>query len=291
MRTLLAAIVAAGLAFWPATATPVAAAPPPDPANAWPSPPGANNWSCRPSAAHPNPVVLVHGLYTERVQNWFYLAPQLASHGYCVFAPDYGRNPAAPFPVNLLGGMAPMEQSAVELGAFIDSVLAATGAHKVDIVGHSEGSLMPNYYIKFDGGAAKVDHYVGIAPLWRGSNVLNLATLWATAERSEYDNALIHTADKLCGSCHEFLTGSTFIQRMNSGAVAVPGVTYTMLLTRNDQAVTPYTSGFLASATNIVVQDQCPNDISEHVLMAYDPIVATDVLNALAPHHPEPVRC
>jgi triacylglycerol esterase/lipase EstA (alpha/beta hydrolase family) len=44
-----------------------------------------------------------------------------------------------------------MEESAKQLAAFVDTVREATGADKVDIVGHSEGSLMPDYYVKSSG--------------------------------------------------------------------------------------------------------------------------------------------
>src|SRR5690242_20223928 len=47
-------------------------------------PPGANDFSCQPSAAHPNPVVLVHGLGATMGENWATYAPLLANHGYCV---------------------------------------------------------------------------------------------------------------------------------------------------------------------------------------------------------------
>src|ERR1043166_2161725 len=130
----------AALALWIAAVGPGAAqaqSPPDTP------PPGANDWSCKPSAAHPEPVVLVHGLGANMQSNWSYLSPRLADAGYCVFALTHGRNTSAPFPFDQFGGVVPMEESAEQLGAFIDEVLVATGAAKVDIVGHSEGSLMP----------------------------------------------------------------------------------------------------------------------------------------------------
>src|SRR5437870_2945112 len=48
-------------------------------------PPGANDWSCKPTAAHPNPVVLVHGLMGNKATNWPTFAPLLHNNGYCVY--------------------------------------------------------------------------------------------------------------------------------------------------------------------------------------------------------------
>ena len=53
-------------------------------------PAGANNFRCKPPRAHPDPVVLVHGLGATMSENWRYLSPLLAARGYCVFALTYG---------------------------------------------------------------------------------------------------------------------------------------------------------------------------------------------------------
>ncbi len=107
-------------------------------------PPGANDFNCKPSAAHPQPVVLAHGLMANKTVNWHTMSPLLANDGYCVFALTYGQRPEIDFGVYKPGGLKKMEVSAGQLSEFVDEVLAATGASKVDIVGHSEGSLMPN---------------------------------------------------------------------------------------------------------------------------------------------------
>jgi triacylglycerol lipase len=96
-----------------------------------------------------------------------------------------------------------------------------------------------------------------------------------------------------CASCPEFLAGSDFISKLRDGGIVAPGVTYTSIVTRNDELVSPYTSGIedAPGMTNLVVQKQCPLDQAEHVSMAADPVVAQDVLNALDPKHPGPVPC
>ena len=254
-------------------------------------PPGANNWSCKPSAAHPRPVVLVHGLGATMGENWVSMSPMLARHGYCVFALTYGLAPGE----TVVGGVIPMEQSSHELASFVDRVLAATGAAKVDIVGHSEGTVMPRYYIKHLGGAAKVDHMVALTPLYNGTNLLGLGQVVLLGEKLNpaATGEILSVVGAFCGSCPEFLVGSSYLNELNQGGGAVAGVTYTNIMSRYDELVSPYSSGYLSapSSTNIVLQNQCALDLAEHVGVAFDPIAGQDILNALDPAHAKTPAC
>jgi triacylglycerol esterase/lipase EstA (alpha/beta hydrolase family) len=248
-----------------------------------PPPPGANDWSCRPAAAHPRPVVLVHGTFENRANNWGALSPLLKAAGSCVYALDYGQRP----PGSPLAGTAHVAASAGELAAFVDRVRAASGAAKVDIVGHSQGGMMPRYYLKRLGGAAAVHALVGLTPSNHGTTASGIATL-----AGQIPGGLAAFAAG-CPACTDQFTGSAFLRDLNAGGDTVPGVTYTVITTRYDEVVTPYTSAFLRGprVTNIVVQDQCPSDRSEHLAISYDPVALRDVLNALDPAHAVRAGC
>jgi triacylglycerol esterase/lipase EstA (alpha/beta hydrolase family) len=256
-------------------------------------PPGANDWTCTPSAAHPEPVVLVHGLMGNKATNWPTYAPLLHNEGYCVYALTYGTADQAPEQFrNAFGGLDPIESSAEELKAFVARVLASTGAAKVDIVGHSEGTVMPNYYVKFLGGDQFVDDYVALAPLWHGTNPAGLATLSRMGNPYGFTATQAELFDPFFASGSQMLTGSDFMNKMRSGGTPiVAGVTYTNIVTKYDELVVPYTSGIEPGMTNFVVQKVCALDLGEHFAIASDPVAAQLVLNALDPAHAKRPPC
>jgi triacylglycerol esterase/lipase EstA (alpha/beta hydrolase family) len=246
-----------------------------------PTPPGANDWSCRPSPRHPNPVVLVPAEGTMG-SDWHAASPLLADHGYCVFALNYGGSSGSSS-----GGTAPMEQSAVELKAFIQRVLAATHARRVDLVGHSEGGVMPRYYIKFLGGTRTVRRFVALAPLNHGTSLDGIATL------AKQVPGAVSLVGKLSAADEEMISGSPFMTNLNSPPEAPRPVRYTVIATGDDEVATPYQTAFLAgpNAKNIVLQAQCGEDQVEHTAISYDSIALHDVLNALDPRHATPPVC
>jgi triacylglycerol lipase len=278
------------------------------------APPGSNV-PCTPSAEHPYPVVLVHGLAADQNDNWQTLSPFLADNGYCVFSLTYGNMASDPRPFDEIGGLADMATSAQQLASFVDSVLAATGAPKVDIVGHSEGGTMPDYYLKFLGGSQVVAHFVMLSGVLHGTTFWGLSDLYDLAAAYGFSSE----ADALgsaCASCTEFLAGSSFIQNLDApnadatageaatcpyDGAAVDGVSYTSIATEYDELVQPYTSDFIdprcaagdygIGVDDIVVQDQCATDFADHLSIASDPVAAQDVLNALDPAQAQPVPC
>ena len=233
-------VIATALAF----ATPAAAQAPGVP------PPGANDFSCRSPL---NPVILVHGTFGDMTVSWNLFSPVLKTAGYCVFALDLVRR-----------GMAPIDQSADKLAAFIDEVRARTGAARVSLVGHSQGGMLGRYVAKLRGKLDVIDDIVGLAPPSHGTT-----------------NPLAPRAGFFCPACAEQAAGSELMERLNAPPEAPPPPSYTVVSTRYDRVVTPYRSQALAGATNVVLQDRCPEDITDHVGIVYDPIALQWTLNAL----------
>jgi triacylglycerol esterase/lipase EstA (alpha/beta hydrolase family) len=170
-------------------------------------------------------------------------------------------------------------------------VRAATGAAKVDLVGHSQGGMMPRYYIDFLGGASSVAKLVALAPSNNGTTLDGITELGAQLGILEPTNQFLASS---CEACVEQEVGSSFLKTLNAGGETVPSVSYTVIESNADEVVTPYTNAFLPAAsnvTNILVQNQCSLDGSDHLEIAYDPIALTDVLNALDPSAHLPIPC
>jgi len=281
LRPLAALLLAAAAATVPTAAAHASTAA--DATAAAPSS-GWNDYRCKPSAAHPHPVVLVHGTLGNSVDNWLALAPYLTVRDYCVFSVDYGQLPGVP----LFNGLGPIDESAVQLSAFVDKVLAATGAAEADLVGHSQGGMMPRYYLKFLGGAAKVHALVGIAPDNHGTTLSGLTRLLPYFPGAE---DLISAATP---GLADQIVGSDFLTELNKGGDTVPGVRYTVIATRNDEVVTPWRTQFLSGSNvrNVLLQDLCPLDLSEHLAIGLlDRIAFHEVANALDPAHATATTC
>jgi pimeloyl-ACP methyl ester carboxylesterase len=239
------------------------------------------NLPCRPSAAHPDPVVLLHGINGNQYNGWAFIGPSLANEGYCVYSLNYGGTGPSD------GGTMPIAESAPQIAAYIDAVRAETGASKVDLVGHSEGGFMTEYVPKMiPGAAAKVGKVVALAPPTHGTDLHGVITVVdLLGLRSLVVNG--------CAACQDELPGGPAVTALNDGPIAQPGIAYTTIISTHDETISPYTTAAIdePGVRNLVVQDACPLDPVGHAGLAYDSGVLTMVTNALDPAHPEVVSC
>lgn len=247
------------------------------------APPGANDWNCTPSSEHPNPVVLVNSTATSQALAWQAGSPYLKNNGYCVFTFNYGNMAWLPgqIPLQALGDI---RASGRELAAEVDRVLAATGAAKVDLVGHSQGGgVLPLYYINRLGGDSKVDKMIGISPSNHGTTLNTVAYLRSFVPPVGWwiYNGLHDIAPALTQQA----IGDELSEEVYGMGDTRPGVTYTTVVTKYDQVVTPYDQQYLSGpeVTNITLQDGCPKDQSEHLATMYSERTWRFVLNALSP--------
>ncbi|THV10829.1 triacylglycerol lipase [Nocardioides caeni] len=248
-------------------------------------PPGSNDPDCQLTPARPRPVVLVNFTIGSGWE-WGAGSPFLANNGFCVRNFTYGNvTPLPNFPLQALGDI---EKSARELAAYVDRVRAEFGVAKVDLVGWSQGGGMtPHYYINFLGGADEVHTFIGIAPGNHGSDVngvvrpTTLGPVWQLLLRP------------FLPALAQQITGSELERRIYGDGDTRPGPRYVTIVTQHDEIATPYTSQFLdgPGVTNILLQDGCPADQSEHLSIGVSRRTWGFVLNELAPAEAAPVPC
>lgn len=300
-RRMLAAVatVVIGLSMTTGFLAPATAAPAPGGA-----PTGANDWSCKPSAAHPRPVVLVHGTWADMTTTWKTLSPALKAEGYCVFALNYGKHEARSGQ-NLLqmAGGDTISRSAGQLADFVSRVRSSSGGGQVDLVGHSQGALVAREYLKNAGGSDArnpsrnaVGTLVSLAGTNQGTSFNINQQIGAIAQMLGIP--VVGLAAATIGPSYvEQMAGSPFLQQLNAGGDTRPGVRYVAVATKNDTMVTPPENAFLKPAEggavdNVWVQDGCKSANVDHMKVTSSPRSLWIALNALDPGygstHPAP---
>ncbi|MDQ0377058.1 lipase family alpha/beta hydrolase [Amycolatopsis thermophila] len=192
-----------------------------------------------------NPVLLVAGTtLTPDVFAWNY-EPELTALGrpFCTVAlPD--------------NGMADIQVAAEYVVHAIRAVSAAAG-RDVDIVGHSQGGMIPRWALKYwPDTRARVGDVIGLAPSNHGTVVAQAVCLPGCAPAFWQQRA-----------------GSAFLTALNSGAETWAGIDYTNVYTVLDEVVAPNLNDHGSSSlhtgqgriSNVGLQEVCPAHVADHL--------------------------
>lgn len=252
-------------------------------------PQGANDWGCTPKAGT-QPVVLVHGTYANQYNSFARMAPELTWAGYCVYSFNYGTDgtdAAAQLPG--VYGTTGLSGNGDELAAFAATVRERTGFDKVDMVGWSQGGTIITDVLKKHGGAG-VDDVVTFGASHHGTTLSGLSALAGVVGVTDLTRAGLGQA------AVDQLRGSDYLTALTADGDTVPGVDYTVVASRYDEVVTPYSSTFLtagpgATVRNITLQDGCGIDFSDHLSMTASPRLIDITKRALDPQGRGYLRC
>ncbi|MCX5435679.1 triacylglycerol lipase [Streptomyces sp. NBC_00063] len=173
----------------------------------------------RAEAATRTPVVFVHG-YAESPSNWSAAKASFEAAGY----------PASDLFTYQYTWTQSNKTSAQGLASYVQQVLTTTGASQVDIVNHSMGGMVTNWYVNELGGQPYVKHMASLAGANHGS--------------SNASSCQTYT------SCQEMYPGSSFLTTVNSGDETPGSTKYATWYSPCDGMINPYTSTKLAGATN-----------------------------------------
>lgn len=195
------------------------------------------------------PVLLVHGTTSDAQADWSWnwvRALDARRWPHCELTlPDSGNGD--------------IQVGAEYVVRAIRTMSARAGGRRIDVVGHSQGGMIPRWALKhWPDTRAKVDDLVGLASSNYGTQVFELLCVTGVCSAANWQQR----------------TSSRFLAALNAGPDTVPGVSYTQVATRYDEVVVPHTSTFLRShrgdpqVLDTTVQDVCSSEVVEHFGMS-----------------------
>ncbi|MGW4120876.1 esterase/lipase family protein [Nocardia sp. NPDC004711] len=202
---------------------------------------------CTPDSAHPRPVVVLpggDGTTADTAAQWNTMLTTLRGAGYCAFL----------FQGGIINGnrwTGDIPSAAQQVADFVAEVRQTTGADQVDIVAHSAGTIVSNYFLKVLGGASSVAHAVFLTPEIRGCDGSGFLGAYGiknppispaqVASGLPFLGTVLAVIAPDKANLVQMMPSSPVYQAVFNGQVAQPGVRYSVLSTRNDELATPAT--------------------------------------------------
>jgi triacylglycerol esterase/lipase EstA (alpha/beta hydrolase family) len=152
--------------------------------------------------------------------------------------------------------------------------MSAKAHRKVDVVGWSQGGMVPRWALRFwPDTRSLVGDVIGLSPSNHGTVVAD-ASCRSSCTPADWQQA----------------SRARFIAALNSRSETFAGIDYTVAYTNSDEIVVPNTGPTRSSAlrtgsgriANIALQSVCPNDTADHFAIgSYDPVGYAIVVDAL----------
>jgi triacylglycerol lipase len=204
-----------------------------------------------PSGGSGRPVLLVSGTL-ENVSVVNVTRTYLQGRGYRAYSMTLSGTP--------IGVSAGSAQSGQAICRKIDAILAETGADKVDLVGHSQGSITGRWCIKSGGALNKVDTFVSVGGVDDGTNT-----------------ALLCSGQ----GCTDMRHGSAFLRDLNAGAPP-GGVRLFKIYSNPGMGGVDGEDAAIRGATNVSAQQLCPGKRLAHADEYRNRLVHTFLDNVLS---------